>query len=56
MLTPAGDWPCPGRPTHIGSIEVMGIEVARHKLEARRLIGYVPQQLSADTALTAMET
>jgi ABC-2 type transport system ATP-binding protein len=42
-------------PTRVGSIEVMGVNVARHKLEARRLIGYVPQQLSADTALTARE-
>jgi ABC-2 type transport system ATP-binding protein len=42
-------------PTRIGSMEVMGIDVARHKLGARRLIGYVPQQLSADTALTARE-
>jgi hypothetical protein len=46
MLTAAGDWPRPGRPAHIRSIEGMGIEVARHKLEARRLIEYVPQQLS----------
>lgn len=46
MLTAAGDWPRPGRPAHIRSIEGMGIEVARHKLEARRLTGYVPQQLS----------
>jgi ABC-2 type transport system ATP-binding protein len=41
--------------TKIGSIEVFGVDVARHKLEVRRLIGYVPQQPSADADLTARE-
>lgn len=41
--------------TRIGSIEVFGVDVSRHKLEARRLIGYVPQKPSADGDLTAWE-
>ncbi|QCB97178.1 ATP-binding cassette domain-containing protein [Arthrobacter sp. PAMC25564] len=41
--------------TRIGSIEVFGVDVARHKLQVRRLIGYVPQQPSADADLTARE-
>ncbi|HET9258392.1 MAG TPA: ATP-binding cassette domain-containing protein, partial [Pseudonocardiaceae bacterium] len=35
-------------PAPAGTIEVFGIDVARHKLAVRRQIGYVPQQLSAD--------
>jgi ABC-2 type transport system ATP-binding protein len=42
-------------PAPIGAIEVFGVDVARHKLGVRRLIGYVPQQLSADAALTGRE-
>ena len=42
-------------PAPIGSIEVFGVDVARHKLAVRRLLGYVPQQLSADGALTGRE-
>ena len=42
-------------PTPPGTITVFGVDVARHKLAARRLIGYVPQQLSADAALTGRE-
>jgi len=42
-------------PTRTGSIEVFGVDVARRKLAVRRLIGYVPQQLSADAALTGRE-
>jgi ABC-2 type transport system ATP-binding protein len=42
-------------PAPIGTIEVFGVDVARHKLAVRRLIGYVPQQLSADAALTGRE-
>jgi ABC-2 type transport system ATP-binding protein len=42
-------------PAPIGSIEVLGIDVAKHRLDVRRLIGYVPQQLSADSALTGRE-
>lgn len=41
--------------TKIGSIEVFGVDVARHRLQVRRLIGYVPQQPSADADLTATE-
>lgn len=39
----------------VGMIEVFGWDVARHKLQVRRLIGYVPQQLSADARLTGRE-
>jgi len=42
-------------PAPTGTIEVFGVDVARHKLGVRRLIGYVPQQLSADAALTGRE-
>jgi ABC-2 type transport system ATP-binding protein len=42
-------------PAPAGAIEVLGIDVARHKLAVRRLIGYVPQQLSADGTLTGRE-
>lgn len=42
-------------PAPAGTIEVFGVDVARYKLAGRRLIGYVPQQLSADAALTGRE-
>ena len=42
-------------PAPAGAIEVFGTDVARHKLAARRLMGYVPQQLSADASLTGRE-
>lgn len=42
-------------PAPVGAIEVFGVDVAAHKLAVRRLIGYVPQQLSADGALTGRE-
>ncbi|HXT43035.1 MAG TPA: ATP-binding cassette domain-containing protein [Pseudonocardiaceae bacterium] len=42
-------------PAPVGTIEVFGVDVARHKLAVRRLIGYVPQQLSADGALSGRE-
>src|SRR5262249_28590604 len=42
-------------PAPAGTIEVFGIDVARHKLAVRRLIGYVPQQLSADGTLSGRE-
>jgi ABC-2 type transport system ATP-binding protein len=42
-------------PAPLGAIEVFGVDVARQKLAARRLIGYVPQQLSADGTLTGRE-
>ena len=36
-------------------ISVFGLDVARRRMAVRRLIGYVPQQLSADGALTGRE-
>lgn len=42
-------------PVPAGTIEVFGVDVARHKLSVRRLIGYVPQQLSADGQLSGRE-
>ncbi|MCI2416626.1 ATP-binding cassette domain-containing protein [Saccharopolyspora sp. K220] len=42
-------------PTAAGTVEIFGVDVARHRLAARRLIGYVPQQLSADGTLTGRE-
>lgn len=42
-------------PTKAGTVEVFGVDAARHKLAVRRLIGYVPQQLSADGSLTGRE-
>ncbi|HKT01115.1 MAG TPA: ATP-binding cassette domain-containing protein, partial [Rugosimonospora sp.] len=38
-----------------GTVEVFGVDAALHKMAVRRLIGYVPQQLSADGALTGRE-
>ncbi|WP_028932729.1 ABC transporter ATP-binding protein [Pseudonocardia spinosispora] len=42
-------------PPSEGSIEVFGVDVARRRTAVRRLIGYVPQQLSADATLTGRE-
>jgi ABC-2 type transport system ATP-binding protein len=42
-------------PAPSGAIEVYGVDVAKQKLAVRRLIGYVPQQLSADGTLTGRE-
>ena len=42
-------------PTTSGRITVFGVDVARRRMAVRRLIGYVPQQLSADGALTGRE-
>ena len=42
-------------PVQAGSIEVFGLPVARRKMAVRRLIGYVPQQLSADATLSGRE-
>ncbi|MEV6625546.1 ATP-binding cassette domain-containing protein [Amycolatopsis sp. NPDC051106] len=42
-------------PTTAGHITVFGVDVARRRMAVRRLIGYVPQQLSADGALTGRE-
>jgi len=38
-----------------GRASVFGFDVARQSMEIRRLCGYVPQQLSADGALTGRE-
>lgn len=38
-----------------GSAKVAGFDVAENPVEVRRRIGYVPQSLSADGALTAVE-
>ncbi|GII56811.1 ABC transporter ATP-binding protein [Planotetraspora thailandica] len=42
-------------PAPVGAIQVLGRDVARHRTAVRRLIGYVPQQLSADGTLTGRE-
>jgi len=38
-----------------GAISVFGVDVASRRMAVRRLIGYVPQQLSADATLTGRE-
>ena len=38
-----------------GSARVAGFDVAKFPVDVRRRIGYVPQMLSADGALTAVE-
>jgi ABC-2 type transport system ATP-binding protein len=42
-------------PVPAGVISVFGADVARRQMTVRRMIGYVPQQLSADSALTGAE-
>ncbi|GLY66868.1 ABC transporter ATP-binding protein [Amycolatopsis taiwanensis] len=42
-------------PVKTGTVEVFGLNVTRRKMAVRRLIGYVPQQLSADSSLTGRE-
>ena len=42
-------------PADEGTIEVFGHDVAAEPFTTRRLIGYVPQQLSADATLTGRE-
>lgn len=42
-------------PVRTGQLRVFGVDVARQQMAVRRLIGYVPQQLSADAALTGWE-
>jgi ABC-2 type transport system ATP-binding protein len=42
-------------PAPPGTVEVAGLDVARHQRQVRRLLGYVPQQLSADASLTGRE-
>jgi ABC-2 type transport system ATP-binding protein len=38
-----------------GSARIFGLEVARNRMRVRRLLGYVPQMLSADASLTGRE-
>jgi ABC-2 type transport system ATP-binding protein len=38
-----------------GTVTVFGIDVAAHPMRVRRVIGYVPQMLSADATLTGLE-
>jgi len=42
-------------PVPPGVVEIFGLDVAKKKLAVRRLVGYVPQLLSADGALTGRE-
>ncbi|GAB2990661.1 ATP-binding cassette domain-containing protein [Amycolatopsis acidiphila] len=42
-------------PVSQGSVEVFGLDAGRKRMAVRRLIGYVPQQLSADGTLTGRE-
>jgi ABC-2 type transport system ATP-binding protein len=42
-------------PVSTGSITVYGLDVTRRKMAVRRVIGYVPQMLSADAALSGRE-
>jgi ABC-2 type transport system ATP-binding protein len=42
-------------PPDEGTLEVFGRAVGKHPMATRRAIGYVPQQLSADAALTGRE-
>jgi ABC-2 type transport system ATP-binding protein len=42
-------------PAPPGAIQVFGLDVARRRTAVRRLLGYVPQQLSADGTLTGRE-
>jgi ABC-2 type transport system ATP-binding protein len=42
-------------PLQSGSVRIFGIDVSRQPMAVRRLIGYVPQQLSIEGALTGRE-
>jgi ABC-2 type transport system ATP-binding protein len=42
-------------PLQEGQVRVLGLDVARTKMRVRRSLGYVPQQLSAEAALTGRE-
>ncbi|MEV7927934.1 ATP-binding cassette domain-containing protein [Kitasatospora sp. NPDC088779] len=42
-------------PVRAGMVRVFGHDPARQRMEVRRLLGYVPQQLSADGGLTGRE-
>ncbi|MCW6008200.1 ATP-binding cassette domain-containing protein [Micromonospora sp. CPCC 205371] len=42
-------------PVPAGTISIFGLDVTRNRMAVRRLIGYVPQMLSADSDLTGRE-
>ncbi|WP_371790709.1 ATP-binding cassette domain-containing protein [Streptomyces sp. NBC_01471] len=42
-------------PVPVGRVRVFGHDTAKERMAVRRLLGYVPQQLSADAGLTARE-
>ncbi|MDF3302874.1 ABC transporter ATP-binding protein [Streptomyces tropicalis] len=42
-------------PVPAGTVRVFGRDAAQERMAVRRLLGYVPQQLSADAALTGRE-
>ncbi|MEY9874659.1 ABC-2 type transport system ATP-binding protein [Streptacidiphilus sp. MAP12-33] len=42
-------------PVPAGMVTVFGLDCARKRMQVRRLLGYVPQQLSADSGLTGRE-
>jgi ABC-2 type transport system ATP-binding protein len=42
-------------PPQTGQVSVLGIDVHRHPMAVRRLLGYVPQQLSVEGALSGRE-
>ncbi len=42
-------------PLQTGRVRVLGLDVSRRKMRVRRSLGYVPQQLSAEAALTGRE-
>ena len=42
-------------PVPAGTISVFGLDVVKRRMSVRRLIGYVPQQLSADASLSGVE-
>lgn len=42
-------------PVREGRVEVFGLDVSRSPMQARRLMGYVPQALSIEAALTGQE-
>ena len=43
-------------PCQTGSAMVFGVDVAKRPMVVRRLLGYVPQQVSADSALSGRES
>ncbi|OIJ64627.1 ABC transporter ATP-binding protein [Streptomyces mangrovisoli] len=42
-------------PVPAGMVRVFGLDASRERMGVRRLLGYVPQQLSADSGLTGRE-